>query len=305
MATPAGHDGVVSRAARRRARGRRTRYVLAVAVIVALAAVAVLVGADATAVLRSRSTPAVRAQPVGPVAGTPPALRLFSAGDSVGLTLTEGLSRVGGPLGDTVVSGAFLGCGLEPAGQVFFRPERLDVAPDGCPGWQDRWPAVVAADRANVAVYLGGSWDMFDRYVDGRWVAFGTPDSDRALSADLDTMIDGLARGGAGVAILTLPYEAPVETTVTVPVYRSGFDPPRVDHFNVLLRAAVARHRRVARLIDLNRFASPTGYTDTLDGIAPFRGDGVHFTDAGADLIATWLRPQLLAVARLAAPRDG
>jgi lysophospholipase L1-like esterase len=96
-----------------------------------------------------------------------------------------------------------------------------------------------------------------------------------------------------------------VSSDIHVPVYRSGFDPPRVDHWNALLRAAAARHPDAARVVDLNQFASPGGYTDTLDGVAPLRGDGVHFTDPGADLVARWLLPRLADVATLAAPRDG
>ena len=105
-----------------------------------------------------------------------------------------------------------------------------------------------------------------------------------------------------------MPYESPITAPVHLPTYRSAFDPGRVRHWNTLLRAAAARHPTVAHIVDLNHFVSPHGYTDTLDGITPFRGtdngpgtpivqDGVHFTPAGAQLVARWLLPRLAAIA--------
>ena len=298
----------MSRANRRRVRHRRVQAGGALLATLAIAIVLATDATDATArVQASGSSPAsaVVARPIPPLAGTPPRLRLVSGGDSVGLTLAAGLDRVGGPQGDSIRGAAFLGCGLEPAGQTIFRSGGLDVAPNGCPDWQDNWPALAAFTHADVAFFLGGIWDMFDRYVDNHWVNFGSPESDQVLSALLDTMIDGYARSGTAVALLTSPYNSAAEAAVAGPTNRSAFDPPRVDHWNVLLRAAAARHPTEAQLVDLNAFVSPGGYTDTVAGVTPVRGDGEHFTEAGADLVATWLLPRLADVARLAAPRAG
>ena len=258
----------MTRAAHRRA--RRIRFGISLAITSALALVAVAFGTNATALLSSDRPPTARvvSDPIPPLAGNPPTLRMVSAGDSVGLTVAEGLRRVGGLQGDTITGGAFLGCGLEPSGQTFYRPDRLDVAPDGCPDWQDHWPAIAALTHANVAVFLGGTWDMFDRSVNGQWLDFGTPASDQLLSGLLDTMIDGFARQGTPVALLTMPYQSPIGQEVQVPVYRSSVDVGRVDHWNALLRAAAARHPTEAAVIDLNGFASPGGYTDSLDGVS-------------------------------------
>lgn len=295
----------MTRAAQRRA--RRIRFGISLAVTSAVTLVAVAFGTNATALLSSDSRPAARvvAEPIPPLAGNPPMLRMVSAGDSVGLTVTSGLQRIGNEQGDSITGGAFFGCGLEPAGQVLWRPEGLgpqSIAPDGCHDWQDDWPAIAAEAHANVAVFLGGTWDMFDRYINGQWLDFDTPASDQLLSSLLDTMIDGFARQGTAVALLTMPYQSPIAQPIQVPVYRAAVDPPRVTHWNALLRAAAARHPTEAQVIDLNAFASPGGYTNSLDGITPFRQNGVHFTDAGADLVATWLLPRLEQVATLAAP---
>ena len=154
---------------------------------------------------------------------------------------------------------------------------------------------------------------MFDRVVDGRWLRFGSRASDRRISGLLNQAITALSSSGARVALLTMPYESPVTAPVRVAQYRSAFDPARVRHWNALLGAAARRHPRVAHIVDLNHFATPHGYTDTLDGITPFRGasnglgtpvveDGVHFTPAGAELVARWLLPRLSAIAALALP---
>jgi hypothetical protein len=291
----------VSRADRRRTRRIRFGISLAVATVLTVGIGIVAFGGSGSA------TPRVVAQPVPPLAGNPPTLRMVSAGDSVGLVVAEGLGRIGGLQGDTITGGAFLGCGLEPAGQMLYRPEGPgpdSISPDGCPDWQDHWPAIAQLTHANVAVFLGGSWDMFDRYVNGQWLDFGTPASDQLLSSLLDTMIQGFAQQGVPVALLTTPYDSSIGQPVQVPIaaYRSSVDPTRVDHWNALLHQAAARYPNEARVIDLNAFASPHGYVDDLDGVSPLRGDGEHFTVPGSNLVATWLLPRLEQVAKLAAP---
>jgi hypothetical protein len=233
---------------------------------------------------------------------------VFVEGDSIALTLGLGLVTVGTPEGFTVTGAPWLGCGLEPGGETVREPQGLTVAPDGCPDWQDHWAQLVAHDRPKVVALLIGDWDMLDRVVNGKWLLFGSPASDRWLSGLLDTAITVLSSSGARVALLTMPYESPITSPVHLAKYRSAFDPGRVRHWNTLLRAAARRHPGVAQIVDLNHFASPHGYTDTLDGITPFRGtnngpgtpivqDGVHFTPAGAQLVAKWLLPRLAAIA--------
>ena len=233
---------------------------------------------------------------------------VFVEGDSIALTLGVGLVTVGTPEGFTVTGAPWLGCGLEPGGETVREPQGLTVAPDGCPDWQQHWAQLVAHDRPGVVALLVGDWDMLDRVVNGRWLRFGSKASDRRLSGLLNEAITVLSSSGAQVALLTMPYESPITAPVHLATYRSAFDPGRVRHWNTLLRAAAARHPTVAHIVDLNHFASPHGYTDTLDGITPFRGtdngpgtpivqDGVHFTPAGAQLVARWLLPRLAAIA--------
>jgi hypothetical protein len=53
-------------------------------------------------------------------------------------------------------------------------------------------------------------------------------------------------------------------------------------------------------LVDLGAYVCPDGkYTDALHGVDPLRVDGVHYTNAGSDLVAQWLAPRLAAAAKL------
>jgi lysophospholipase L1-like esterase len=83
----------------------------------------------------------------------------------------------------------------------------------------------------------------------------------------------------------------------------SSYDPDRVDILNGLIRQAVAELPDRVTLVDLNAFVCPDGrYAADVGGVPDARGDGVHFTPAGADLVASWLGPQLLGVAGRSSP---
>ncbi len=50
-----------------------------------------------------------------------------------------------------------------------------------------------------------------------------------------------------------------------------------------------------AGVIDLGKLLCPGGeFTNSIAGVDDIRPDGMHFGDQGADLLATWLGPQLL-----------
>jgi hypothetical protein len=76
-------------------------------------------------------------------------------------------------------------------------------------------------------------------------------------------------------------------------------NPQRVDELNDLYWEFAQRHADQVVIADLNRLVCPEGeYTDvTIDGV-DLREDGVHFTPEGADLVARWLVPEIIAAAR-------
>jgi peptidoglycan/LPS O-acetylase OafA/YrhL len=217
-----------------------------------------------------------------PVATAP--VRAVLLGDSVALTLGDGLLDRQAGSGVDVVDGGLIGCGVLGAGEVRVAGEAtMETA--GCANWETGWRDLVGQVRPAVVAILVGRWEVVDRVVDGRWSHIGEPAFDALLSAQLDRAIAAAASTGARVVLLTSPYFAGVERPDGGSWPED--DPSRVDRFNSLLRAATARAAADATVFDLGALADPDGrYTAVLDGLTIRRTDGVHFTQAGADLLA-------------------
>jgi hypothetical protein len=224
--------------------------------------------------------------------------RVVVVGDSVAMTLAEGLRTSGAPRGIAVRNHGFLGCGISHGGRVWYfgRPE--PIGPE-CARWPERWGAAVGEFDPDVAVVLVGATDAYDREIDGRWLGFGSPELDALLLGELRAAVDVLAARGASVVLLTVPYyEHRYAVNTPDDLDRSVFAATRVDHFNRLLRQVTTADPR-ATVIDLNRFLSPDGQAhEVIDGIV-VQGDGVHFTPEGAAYAADWLLPQLARLERV------
>jgi len=224
--------------------------------------------------------------------------RVVVVGDSVAMTLAEGLRAAGTPRGIAVHNHGFLGCGISHGGRVWYfgRPE--PIAPE-CARWPERWGAAVDEFDPDVAVVLVGATDAYDREIDGRWLGFGSPELDALLLGELRAAVDVLAARGASVALLTVPYyEHRYAVNTPDDLDRSVFAATRVDHFNQLLWQVTTADPR-ATVIDLNRFLSPDGQAhEVIDGIV-VQGDGVHFTPEGAAYAADWLLPRLSRLERV------
>jgi hypothetical protein len=235
--------------------------------------------------------------PAGPAA-TPTDRRVVVVGDSVAMTLAEGLRASGAPRGIAVRNEGFLGCGISHGGRIWYfgRPE--PIGPE-CAQWPERWGAAVSEFDPDVAVVLLGATDAYDREIDGRWLDFGSPELDALLVGELHAAVDVLAARGARVVLLTVPYyEHRYAVNTPDDLDRSVFSPTRVDHFNRLLRQVAAADPR-ATVIDLNGFLSPDGQAhEVIDGIV-VQGDGVHFTSEGGIYAGDWLVPQLARLERV------
>jgi hypothetical protein len=256
--------------------GLETPAAPSAAVAVATPSATVAVPAAPSATVAIPAAPSV-AQPAGP-------LRAVLLGDSVALTLGDGLLDRQAGSGVDVVDGGLIGCGVMGAGEVRVGGATAAVTA-GCANWETGWRDLVSQVRPAVAAILVGRWEVVDRVVDGRWAHVGEPAFDAMLSAQLDHAIAAASSKGARVLLLTAPYYAGVERPDggTWP----EDDPARVDRFNSLLRAAAGRAPGDVRVLDLGALADPEGrYTPVLDGTTARRADGVHFTQAGADLLA-------------------
>ncbi|HVM67440.1 MAG TPA: SGNH hydrolase domain-containing protein, partial [Acidimicrobiales bacterium] len=225
------------------------------------------------------------AAPQPALAGAPAApVHAVLLGDSVALTLGDGLLDRQSGSGVDVVDGGLIGCGVMGAGEVRVGGvASFETA--GCANWETGWRDLLGQVRPAVVAVLVGRWEVVDRVVAGRWSHIGEPAFDAALSAGLDRAITAAASTGGRVVLLTAPYFAGVERP------NGGAwpedDPARVDRFNALLRAAAARAPGDVSVFDLGALADPDGrYTPVLNGLTARRADGVHFTEAGADLLA-------------------
>ncbi len=145
--------------------------------------------------------------------------------------------------------------------------------------------------KPDVVMVLVGAWDILDREVDGHLVKFGSVEYDTSFLHQLDDATTLLASTGAKVVVLTTPFFARPELVGQTGREWPEYDPWRVDRINSLYRDFLANHPGRYRMIDLNKFVSPQGkFTDELNGQV-IRGDGVHFTEAGSNMVVDWLTP--------------
>ena len=203
--------------------------------------------------------------------------------------------RVGPSFGLEIWDQGVMGCGIL-RGTMWIEGAVHDVAPT-CADWPNRFREIVDLWDPQIVVLLIGAWDAYDVRMDGEWVEFGTPRHDEFVLDEVRQAVDVLRSHGAQVVLLTTPYFQPRHDVVDPD--RSAYNPTRVDHLNALLRQV-----KGVTLFDLNGFLDPEGHytSDALD-VADARGDGVHFTPEGADLVGHWLAPKLAALS--ACRQDG
>jgi peptidoglycan/LPS O-acetylase OafA/YrhL len=259
---------------------------LALVSVVAALAVTTTPGQSASASLAAAPASGYRA-PGGASAARPE--RALVLGDSMALTLEEGLGVNASAWGIAIQNGAWLGCDLDPQTTVKVMGT-VSRAAQGCPQWASTWSRLVAETDPDVVVVLLGRWESIDRIYGGGWTHVGDPAFDAHLQSELGQVIDIAASRGARVAFLTLPYIA----QTTAQPDGSPWDmnlPARTDAYNADVRAAVARHPGQAAVVDLNGMLDPAGhYVSSIDGVRVRDYDDEHLSVAGGE----WLRPKLL-----------
>jgi peptidoglycan/LPS O-acetylase OafA/YrhL len=155
-------------------------------------------------------------------------------------------------------------------------------------------PALAGHDYDAIVVAMGHK-DLSDRQIDGggAWRHFGDPVFDDWWRAQAGELADILAVEGAPVlwATAPVPYITRPDDPTKGPEAYPDNEPARVDRLNALLAEVVADRPGMAT-VDVHGWlrAMPGGETDS-----GMRGDGVHWTVSGSDMLAAWLVPQLLA----------
>ena len=180
--------------------------------------------------------------------------------------------------------------------------KKTDIGqPPHCDQWPTHWRQAMASSRPRVVVLSIGPWDVLDRQVVGRVLRVGTAAYAGYLRAQLDAGLTVLAQSHAVVALLAVPCYNEASLGIPGDVSSQRDDPRRVAAVNQVLMQTAADHPGQVKLIDLGAFLCHGGRdTPILDGVR-VRGDGVHYTAAGAALTWRWLAPQLADLGRRAA----
>jgi peptidoglycan/LPS O-acetylase OafA/YrhL len=270
--------------------GRRALWIAAPA-----AATAVLAGVWLVAD-RPGPAPATNAAIPMPSAAAPPPgaagpARVLVVGDSVAFTLAQGLGRVAEEAHLSVWNQARIGCGVLRGERVLV-DGNWSALDEDCVDWPTRWRAYVEAFDPDAVVLLAGAWDLYDREVGGHVLEFGSRDADEYLASEVTEAVDVLGSAGATVFLLTTPYYTPHDIAVVSTAPR--FEAARIDALNGTYNEVAERLAGRARVLDLNGFVASA----SSDGMrsSDLSGDGVHFTNSGADVVARWLARALGAV---------
>ncbi|MGZ6925420.1 MAG: DUF459 domain-containing protein [Acidimicrobiia bacterium] len=249
------------------------------------------VGTQVLAEQVRRSDSLARTQNVATVATTAPTLpaapppplpvrRIMVVGDSVALTLGRGLERWGPPNGVAVFNDGRAYCPIARGGRL---AATLGHTAEACADWPTAWPAALRRFQPDLVVVLTTVWDVSGRQRDDwgpHFVGPGDPRFDQMLRSEWSEAVRVLSSTGARVVWLDTPCMSNPDTNHDIDVMNTSTLP------SVRAQGAVT--------LDLGAFVCPHHqFTGSLAGVDDIRPDGLHFSDAGADLVARWLGPQL------------
>ena len=243
--------------------------------------------APATAAVQGAATPAR-------------VVNVLLVGDSMGMTLGEGLAAGASAWGVNLTDEAVIGCDLDPSAIVDVEGTISKTA-QGCTNWQAQWGAQFARLRPDVVAVAVGRWEVSDRIVDGRWTRIGQPAWDRRLEGLLNQAVHIAGAAGAKVAFFTLPY---VQQTTEQPDGQPWDinQPVRTDEFNALLRKVALLHPSSVEIVDINKLLDPEGhYTSYVGRVRVRDTDEEHPSVYGGLFLRPAVLPQL---ARLGLAND-
>ena len=230
------------------------------------------------------STTAANSASSAPSTTAVPVRRVLVVGDSVALTLGRGIERWGARHGVLVWNGGALGCALVDGVLVRGYTGVESRAPDSCHS-EESWPKVIDEFRPDVVVVLYGTWDAFDFSYDhgNTWEWAGQPDFDTRYSKLIAGAAHTLAARGAHVLWLAPPCVGPAPDATDAGA--AWYDPKRIDALGALARQVAAANAMTVSAT-AHDLGCPVDYHE--------RPDGAHYSDPGADIVATALGPQIL-----------
>ncbi len=206
--------------------------------------------------------------------------KVMLVGDSVAWSLATRFA----PDGAVVWDRSQHGCNTA-AGRQVSHNSGVDNKGPVC-DWREDWTADVAEWDPDVVVLHTGTWESYDRQVDGRRIEAGSPEWSALQRQQFEEAYGVLSAGGAVVVSV---IQAPAsETAPGKPFETRPEESPR--RMAAVLEAARAAGRLRGDVVVLD--AAEAVCTPDC-GSPELRPDGVHYSREGAGLIAEWLYPQL------------
>ncbi len=256
----------------------------------------------------SSSTTRTTAPPAS-AAGPPVKILLF--GDSVALTLGEGLGVTSEQdrFGYTLADKGILGCGVVDGPEVELMGTRYRTPPacDGVPTppgappasqpWQTQWQAAMNDEKPNVVVLLAGRWEVVDREFQGAWTNILHPTYAAYVKSQLEQASHLVTATGAHMVFLTAPCTNEGEQPDGAPWPEDNAARLRV--YNKLVREVAAENPTTNSAVDLFGAACPDGnFASKVGGVTIRDTDGVHFTVAAGQYLAPKIMPAVVAAGR-------
>ncbi|MEZ5145283.1 MAG: acyltransferase family protein [Acidimicrobiales bacterium] len=224
-----------------------------------------------------------------PPAVAPGATKVLVVGDSQAWVLGNGMRRFGAAHPDQVAvwNSAVRGCGLVRGGEA----DRMGtITTDLCDDWEQRFTDALDRFDPDVVVVQSSGWDWVDRRLPD-WPDFkkyGDPVFDAHMVDEYRAAADLLTSRGAKVLWMN---DACYELEAF-----SGND-PRHANATIIPKVAEGREDRV-EILDQFADLCPGGqFSRTLFGLPDARPDGIHLSDAAADVYAATVVDRARALA--------
>jgi peptidoglycan/LPS O-acetylase OafA/YrhL/lysophospholipase L1-like esterase len=217
-------------------------------------------------------------------------LRVMVIGDSTANALGENFVADRHP-GLAVLPKGFPGCGIA-TGQVQKPGEA--PSPATCDDWASLWASAVNQNNPDLSIIMIGAWEGFDHVVDGKLLKVGTPEYQSFINGQFDQAVKVLTAKGGKVVLIVPPCYQPKRFDNKA----SAYTPERHHQVDQIFTDYGKKHTDKVTTIDLAGYLCPSGdYQASLNGVDLHR-DGVHLNEAGAELVWTWMQPQLAKIKR-------
>ncbi len=220
----------------------------------------------------------------------PRPMRVMVVGDSVGITLANGLQAWANETGKAMVrDDARAWCSLgRYLPRDAFGPQNASA---GCDDWATRWGDDIGTFDPDVVFVMFTVWEVIPRKLPGTpdFARPGDPALDAWQLSEYQHAADVLGARGARVVFFSIACESNTRITRGEPYW----------YVNRRTLPRLAKSRPAVRLIDLDQLlCGGSQLRNDLGGVSDLRPDHAHYSDAGALALARWLMPIVLGRSR-------